>query len=172
MHKTLHQFIEKYGDDYKYILWQNKHVDYYNRLVQKQKFGKADLSNCFYKDDKVIFTRTIKDISNAITGVVKNTTPNFVIQWEDGSVYNASKPPFGLKLAYCITVHKSQGSEYEKVCIPCFEMDRMIGCLDKRWLYTAVTRGKKVIRVISIDKSLTKFIKTNADSVVTSDIHY
>ncbi len=46
-----------------------------------------------------------------------------------------------LELAYAITVHKSQGSEYPAVIIPMYSGPRLL--MNKNLLYTAVTRGKR-----------------------------
>jgi len=46
--------------------------------------------------------------------------------------------------AYCLTVHKSQGSEFERVFLQLTDRDKRIwGDLYYRWLYTAVTRASK-----------------------------
>lgn len=64
-----------------------------------------------------------------------------------------------LELAYAITVHKSQGSEFESVIIP------LIGGFDKLYyrnlLYTAVTRAKKLLIIIGDEKIVTKMVMNN-----------
>ena len=58
-----------------------------------------------------------------------------------------------IELAYCITGHKSQGSEFDRVIVCLDERDTRIlsSGFDRRWLYTAVSRGKKSISVICTD---------------------
>ena len=51
----------------------------------------------------------------------------------------------GLQLGYAITVHKSQGSEYDQVIICCATMSPLV---EKSLLYTAVTRAKKLCVVV------------------------
>ncbi len=51
-----------------------------------------------------------------------------------------------LELAYAITVHKSQGSEFECVVIPLFDVPSMLKY--RNLLYTAVTRAKKMLIVV------------------------
>src|SRR5581483_8738173 len=46
-----------------------------------------------------------------------------------------------LVLAYAVTVHKSQGSEYPAVILPLFKEHRML--LQRNLLYTAITRAKR-----------------------------
>ena len=51
-----------------------------------------------------------------------------------------------LELAYAITVHKSQGSEFECVVIPLFDVPSMLKY--RNLLYTAVTRAKKLLIIV------------------------
>lgn len=51
-----------------------------------------------------------------------------------------------LELAYAITVHKSQGSEYPVVIIPCYSCPPML--MTRNLLYTAVTRAKKMVVMV------------------------
>ena len=50
--------------------------------------------------------------------------------------------PFGL--AYAITVHKAQGSEWPRVTI----LDEFTGEDRRRWLYTAITRASREVRIV------------------------
>ena len=51
-----------------------------------------------------------------------------------------------LELAYAITIHKSQGSEYPAVVIPILTGPRQL--LHRNLLYTAVTRAKKCVAMV------------------------
>ncbi len=51
-----------------------------------------------------------------------------------------------LELAYAITVHKSQGSEYPAVIIPMSQGPRML--MNRNILYTAVTRARKCVCLV------------------------
>ncbi len=57
-----------------------------------------------------------------------------------------------LKLAYCITVHKSQGSEYPAVVLPLLTQHYLL--LQRNLLYTAITRGKELVVLVGSDKAL------------------
>ena len=59
--------------------------------------------------------------------------------------------------AYAITVHKSQGSEYPAVVIPLVTQHYMM--LQRNLLYTAVTRGKRLVVVIGQTKALALAVK-------------
>lgn len=63
-----------------------------------------------------------------------------------------------LALAYATSIHKSQGSEYQTVVIP-LAMQHL-ALLEKNLLYTAVTRGKKLVVVIAEPKALAMAVKT------------
>ena len=51
-----------------------------------------------------------------------------------------------LELAYAITIHKSQGSEYPAVVIPLLGGPRML--MNRNLLYTAVTRARKCVTLV------------------------
>ena len=62
-------------------------------------------------------------------------------------------------LAYAVSVHKSQGSEYPAVVIPLLTQHYVM--LQRNLLYTAVTRGKKLVVLIGIRKALAIAIQNN-----------
>ena len=65
-----------------------------------------------------------------------------------GKNENAPDPPFEFAYAYAITTHKAQGSEWDKVLV--FEEGFPFNKEEhKRWLYTAVTRAKEKLVLIS-----------------------
>lgn len=68
-----------------------------------------------------------------------------------------------LTLAYAITVHKSQGSEYPAVVIPLHTQHYVL--LQRNLFYTAITRGKKLVCVVGSHRALNIAIK-NAGEVV------
>lgn len=64
-----------------------------------------------------------------------------------------------LELAYAITVHKSQGSEFNAVILP------LLGGFDKLYyrnlLYTAVTRAKKILIIVGSGRIVEKMVDNN-----------
>ncbi len=60
--------------------------------------------------------------------------------------------------AYAMTIHKSQGSEFDHVAI-CFD-DQNIRLLSQELIYTAVTRAKKQVSIFSTPSALTQALKT------------
>ena len=65
-----------------------------------------------------------------------------------------------LELAYAITIHKSQGSEYPAVVIPLFQGPRML--LNRNLIYTAVTRAKKCVTIVGDDEVFQTMVNNNS----------
>lgn len=65
---------------------------------------------------------------------------------ENWQKYKGVPKPLLFDYAYCITCHKSQGSEFDKVLV--FD-EYMKGTDHARWLYTAATRAKKKLIIVS-----------------------
>ena len=57
-----------------------------------------------------------------------------------------------VSLAYAVTIHKSQGSEFPAVVIPLATQHYML--LQRNLVYTGITRGKKLVVVIGQKKAL------------------
>ena len=55
-----------------------------------------------------------------------------------------------LELAYAVTVHKSQGSEFECVILPLFDIPQKLKY--RNLLYTAVTRAKKLLVIVGNER--------------------
>ena len=67
-----------------------------------------------------------------------------------------------ITLAYATTIHKSQGSEYSAVIIPLTMQSYMM--LRRNLIYTAITRGKKLVIIIGQKKALAIAVKDNTSS--------
>jgi exodeoxyribonuclease V alpha subunit len=64
-----------------------------------------------------------------------------------------------LVLAYAVSVHKSQGSEYPCVVIPLLTQHYMI--LQRNLIYTAITAGKKLVILVGSKKALAIAVKND-----------
>ena len=74
---------------------------------------------------------------------------NFCICFDDGKVCEYEFSEFNeIELAYAITVHKSQGSEYPAVIIPIYKGPAML--MNRNLIYTAITRAKKCVVLVGI----------------------
>ena len=68
--------------------------------------------------------------------------------------------------AYCVSVHKSQGSEYPIVILPVTASYHMM--LQKKLIYTAVTRAKKSLVIIGEEAALERGVKNEGDERQTT----
>ena len=66
-----------------------------------------------------------------------------------------------LELAYAVTIHKSQGSEYPAVVIPLLSGPRML--MNRNLLYTAVTRARKCVTVVGDDVTFRQMIENTSE---------
>lgn len=66
-----------------------------------------------------------------------------------------------LELAYAITIHKSQGSEYPAVVIPLLSGPRML--MNRNLLYTAVTRARKCVTLVGDENTFAEMIKNRTE---------
>jgi exodeoxyribonuclease V alpha subunit len=64
-----------------------------------------------------------------------------------------------ISLAYAITVHKSQGSEYPAVIIPILSQHFIL--LQRNLIYTGITRGKKLVVIVGCKKALSIGIRND-----------
>ena len=75
-----------------------------------------------------------------------------------------------LELAYAMTVHKSQGSEFDVVIIPVVAGAPML--LTKNLLYTAVTRAKKMVVLIGTKQCIARMVKNKYETVRFTMLKY
>jgi exodeoxyribonuclease V alpha subunit len=101
-----------------------------------------------------------KGIFNGDMGVVFDVTPasgEIRVRFEDGreSVYTRGDL-INLTTSYAITVHKSQGCEFDAVVIPVTSGAYMI--LTRNLLYTAVTRAKRLVMLVGCAENIEKMV--------------
>lgn len=66
-----------------------------------------------------------------------------------------------LELAYAITIHKSQGSEYPAVVIPVFSGPRML--MTRNLIYTAVTRAKACVCLVGVPEIFQEMVNNETE---------
>ncbi len=66
-----------------------------------------------------------------------------------------------LELAYAVTIHKSQGSEYPAVVIPLLSGPRML--MNRNLLYTAVTRARACVTLVGSDRTFDMMIQNTSE---------
>lgn len=92
-------------------------------------------------------------IYNGSMGIVTEISDNYVIVdfYDEGEIVINSDYYGGLELAYAITCHSSQGSQFKTVIVG-FDNSSYI-LLSNEWLYTAITRAKKMCYLITQTKA-------------------
>ena len=85
----------------------------------------------------------------------------FLIRFDDRVVTYSFDLADELELAYAITVHKSQGSEYPVVIIPMYYCPPML--MTRNLLYTAVTRAKKMVVMVGRSDIPRKMVSNNRE---------
>ena len=122
------------------------------------KFEIERFGSTFRTGDKVIQTRNNYDheVFNGDIGHIRDITTEpvrievvfdgeHVVEYEPGDLDE-------LQLAYAITIHKSQGSEFPVVVIPLSTQQYVL--LQRNLLYTGITRGKKLVILVGEKKAL------------------
>ena len=94
-------------------------------------------------------------VFNGDTGVIREINEfaeTITVEFEEKRFAEYSfKQLEELELAYAITIHKAQGSEYPAVVIPLLQGPRML--MNRNLLYTAVTRARKCVTLVGDEKT-------------------
>ncbi len=117
-----------------------------------QRFGWT-----FRLGDRVIQTENDynRDVFNGDLGVIESINrieQEMVVNFEGRQVEYDFGDLDEIALAYVLSIHKSQGSEFPCVVIPLHTQHYMM--LQRNLLYTAVTRGKKLVILVGTKKAL------------------
>jgi exodeoxyribonuclease V alpha subunit len=100
-------------------------------------------------------------VFNGDTGILREINEfaeTAEVEFEDGRFAMYSfKQLEELELAYAITIHKSQGSEYPAVILPLLSGPQML--LNRNLLYTAVTRARKCVTVVGNEETFAEMIR-------------
>lgn len=148
----------------------NSILQKYLNPPDKTKIEKETANTLFREGDKVmqikndyqleweirgkygIAVETGMGVFNGDVGVIRkiNTYTEYMeVEFEDKKFVTYSfKDLEELELAYAVTIHKSQGSEYPAVIIPMYPGPKML--MNKNLLYTAVTRAKKCVCMVGL----------------------
>lgn len=156
-------------------------VDTFNRNLQHLLNPKRDdeltvkVRNTEYRrGDKVMQRKNTDSAKNGDIGYIKeiirkidpDDTTQFIVVAHiefnnDGNIltYDAKDISEQLDLAYCNTVHKSQGSEYETVIMVVSNMHEM--ALRRNVIYTGITRAQKNVAIVGERAALNSAIENN-----------
>ena len=103
-----------------------------------------------------------KDVYNGDVGFVKAVDPEdrkLVVLFDGRPVTYEAADLDELVLAYAMTIHKSQGSEYPAVIVILHTQHYVM--LQRNLLYTAITRGKKLVLLMGVPYAIDQAIKNN-----------
>jgi len=136
-----------------------------NQMVKKYFLG--DTGNDFDVNDRVMICKNFgpEDLWNGDTGqiVAINKYPEIILDRERTEVQHCPTRKLSaaqtreLTLAYCLSVHKSQGSQYRRVFFVCLPHSRYM--LDRKLVYTAITRAQSACIVLGHTPTFAAAIK-------------
>lgn len=105
-------------------------------------------------------------VFNGDVGIIKSMNlyaEELVVEFDEG---REATYPFKqldeLELAYAITIHKSQGSEYPAVVLPLLTGPRML--MNRNLLYTAVTRAKQCVTIVGSVETFQNMIRNVSEN--------
>jgi exodeoxyribonuclease V alpha subunit len=124
-----------------------------------EKFGQT-----YRVRDKVIQTENNydKEVFNGDIGQITRIDPverELAVNYDGREVIYEFGELDEIALAYAITIHKSQGSEFPAVVVPIATQQYMM--LQRNLIYTGITRGKKLVLLIGQKKALSMAIRNN-----------
>jgi len=124
-----------------------------------EKFGAQ-----FRIGDKVIQTENNydKEVFNGDIGQISRIDPNdreVAVRYDDREVLYDFNELDEIVLAYAISIHKSQGSEFSAVVIPLATQHYLL--LQRNLVYTGITRGKKLVVLIGQSKALQMAVRNS-----------
>ena len=104
-------------------------------------------------------------VFNGDIGIIReiNTfAEELTVEFDEGKMLDYSfKQLEELELAYAITIHKSQGSEYPAVVIPVYSGPRML--MTRNLIYTAVTRARACVCLVGIPEMLQAMVDNEVE---------
>ncbi len=153
----------------KYALGCRKALVWYNHV---DDFLERWIDSGFSEGDKVMFTYNDwdRDLFNGSLGVVTNAygstsdpapetdSPRMEVDFDTGAQELNAEDLDSCELAYSITVHKAQGSQFERVIIPI----RKGNLLDRSLIYTAITRGVKQVVLVGDIEAAANAVRSEA----------
>ena len=161
----------------------NQILQMYLNPPDKQKREKEHGSTIFREGDKVMQVKNNYQLEWEIrtkygltidkgTGVfngdmgiieeINEFAENMTISFDEGKKVEYSfKNLDELELAYAVTIHKSQGSEYPAVVIPLLSGPQML--MNRNLIYTAVTRAKKCVTIVGDEQTFERMVENNAE---------
>lgn len=155
-------------------LLQQKLNPHTNKLKFYDDFAKFSVGDCvmqtvnnyemaYTKPNELGADSTGAGVFNGDIGYITKIEPfsfETTVEYDDGKICKYQKTELNqLTLAYAITVHKSQGCEFDAVVIPLMAGAPII--MTRNLIYTALTRAKKTVVLVGTKQNLARMIHNN-----------
>ncbi|MEO1023880.1 MAG: exodeoxyribonuclease V subunit alpha [Bacteroidota bacterium] len=128
----------------------------FNQRIEQQVKSKSQIPDNqeWYEDRPIIITKNdaMNNLRNGQVGKVINREGEWVLAIEEIGEHIPVTNLTAFEPAYALTIHKSQGSEYDDVAIVLDKQPNKV--LFRELLYTGVTRAKKSVLILSDDEIL------------------
>ena len=143
---------------------ERKYGDIVFRVNDRVMQIKNNYNMIWEKYDKVSKkTEVGNGVFNGELGLIKSIDSeenNILVQFDDGKIaIYESEDLEEIEHAYAITIHKAQGSEFDVVLMPVYQIAPMLQT--RNLLYTAITRAKKLIIIMGNRSIIDFMIKNN-----------
>lgn len=149
-------------------------IDDLNHFMQNI-FNSKDYSKNEILIDGVIFRETDKVLQlvnmvddNVFNGDIGNITfinkkeKEIFVSYDNNELRYTPKTYNNIKLGYCVSIHKSQGSEFDYVIMPI--LNKYNNMLYKKLIYTGITRAKKRLVLIGEKEAFIKSVYNDRES--------
>ena len=137
-------------------------------IANPKRFGYPEITNgrnTYREGDRVMQTKNNDEVANGDIGEVigifrKDQKMVMRVDFGDGRVMEYQEEDYWpLTLAYAITVHKAQGSEYPMAILPMLPCFRWM--LRRNIFYTAVTRARERFIIVGSKRAIAQAIRTD-----------
>jgi len=142
----------------------------WGEVVFRENDKVMQIKNDYQMEWKIVTKKglTIKEgsgVFNGDCGIIREINEfagTVTVEFDEGKIVEYTGATLEeLELAYAITIHKSQGSEYPAVIIPLLNAPRPL--LNRNLLYTAVTRARKCVTIVGSENSVNEMIQNESE---------
>ena len=142
----------------------------WGEVVFRENDKVMQIKNDYQMEWKIVTKKglTIKEgsgVFNGDCGIIREINEfagTVTVEFDEGKLVEYTGATLEeLELAYAITIHKSQGSEYPAVIIPLLNAPRPL--LNRNLLYTAVTRARKCVTIVGSENSVNEMIQNESE---------
>ena len=149
---------------------KEKHEKEYHEITFREGDKVMQIKNNYQitwemKSQYGITVQTGTGVFNGDAGEIKEINlfaEHLVVEFDDNRLVEYSFSQLDeLELAYAVTIHKSQGSEYPAVILPLLDGPRLL--FNRNLLYTAVTRAKSCVTIVGSDSMLQFMIDNKSE---------